>query len=177
MVPPAGPLMREHRLIERMITLMSKELGRVKKDRKVNPALIDIAVDFLRAYADRCHHGKEEDILFRNLGLKPLSAEHKIILDQLFADHAFARATVAELVAAKESYVKGDWKSIQDIESCLSKLVDLYPRHIAMEDKQFFLPCMQYFSIEEQEAMIAEFWEFDRMLIHERYDRIVKQLE
>ena len=33
---------------------------------------------------------------------------------------------------------------------------------------------MTYFSAEEQEIMLREFWEFDRQLIHEKYQAIVK---
>ena len=70
--------------------------------------LIDSGVDFFRTYADRCHHGKEEDILFRDLAKKRLSPEHKKIMDELIHEHRFGRETVGKLVSAKERYVKGD---------------------------------------------------------------------
>jgi len=77
---PIGPLMIEHRLIERMIGLMSQELERIRNNIAVDPefafvdpVFIDTAVDFLRIYADRCHHGKEEDILFAELAAKDLA--------------------------------------------------------------------------------------------------------
>ncbi len=38
-------------------------------------------------------------------------------------------------------------------------------------------PCMEYFSREEQDRMLQEFWEFDRRLIHEKYISVVEQLE
>ena len=67
---PIGLLMKEHRLIERMVGLLVKELDRTKKVNDLNPVFIDSAVDFFRTYADRTHHGKEEDILFRELRIK-----------------------------------------------------------------------------------------------------------
>ncbi|HUW08656.1 MAG TPA: hypothetical protein VM537_02960, partial [Anaerolineae bacterium] len=73
---PIGPLMKEHRLIERMIALMVKELERLRDGEELDPIFIDTAVDFIRTYADICHHGKKEDILFRGLSKKPLSGEH-----------------------------------------------------------------------------------------------------
>jgi hemerythrin-like domain-containing protein len=48
MVLPIGPLMIEHRLIERMISVMGKELERIRKDGTVNPKFIDIATNFIR---------------------------------------------------------------------------------------------------------------------------------
>ena len=74
---PIGPLMIEHRLIEKMIAVIKKEIARMERQGKINPEFIDLAVDFIRMYADRCHHGKEEDILFRDLKQKPLSVEEK----------------------------------------------------------------------------------------------------
>ncbi|MFW9957485.1 MAG: hypothetical protein ACFFCT_05390 [Candidatus Odinarchaeota archaeon] len=57
MVLPVGPLMIEHRLIERMISVMGKEIKRIQKNREVDPKFIDTAVNFIRTYADQCHHG------------------------------------------------------------------------------------------------------------------------
>ena len=52
---------------------IKKEIEKMKKYNKANPLFIDIAVDLIRMYADRTHHGKEEDILFRDLEKKSLS--------------------------------------------------------------------------------------------------------
>lgn len=74
---PIGPLMIEHRLIERMVKTIKGELRKISEENEVNVIFIDTAVDFFRTYADRCHHGKEEDILFRDLAKKPLSPDAK----------------------------------------------------------------------------------------------------
>ena len=55
-----GPLMIEHRLNERMLAKIQHTLMQAVKDRKIDPLFIDKAVDFIRVYADRTHHGKEE---------------------------------------------------------------------------------------------------------------------
>ena len=64
---PIGPLMWEHRLIEQMVVLLRGEIDRITSRKTVNVILVEQAVDFFRTYADRTHHGKEEDILFRRL--------------------------------------------------------------------------------------------------------------
>ena len=174
---PIGPLMIEHRLIERMIKLMHDKAAAMKKGDKPDVLFIGIAVDFIRAYADRCHHGKEEDILFRELNKKQLSSEHKRILDELVKEHAFARTLVKALVETTGRYVKGDEAAVKDISYLMTKLSDFYPVHIEKEDKSFFLPCMEYFNGREQENMLEEFAEFDRMLIHEKYKTIVDKIE
>ena len=174
---PIGPLMIEHRLIERMIGVMQSEVQRIEKSKKVDSVFIETAVDFIKSYADRCHHGKEEDILFRELKKKNVSVEHKQIMDQLVEDHKWGRRTTARLVEANESYRKGDESSLSIITECMRLLVEFYPKHIEVEDKRFFIPVMEYFSKNEKEAMLKEGYEFDQKLIHERYQNIVKWFE
>ncbi len=174
---PVGPLMIEHRLIERMIKLMSQELQKIRQQPQTDTAFIDQALDFIKTYADKCHHGKEEDILFRDLAKKPLSGEYQKILNELIAEHKYARGIVGVLAAAEEKYLSGDKTSLNEIIGSIDKLIAFYPKHIEKEDKNFFLPVMQYFSEQEQEAMLKEFWEFDRKLIHEKYEGMVKKLE
>ena len=74
---PIGPMMWEHRLIEKMLHQFDGEIRRINEPDKV-----DTAVDFIRTYADRTHHGKEEDILFRELAKKQLSPEHARIMNE-----------------------------------------------------------------------------------------------
>jgi len=169
--------MIEHRLIERMIKVMEKELARIKERKAVEPTFIEVAVDFIRTYADRCHHGKEEDILFRDLKKKSLTAEHRQIMADLVREHRWGRETVGRLVNAKEGYGRGEHDALAVIRECMAQLVEFYPKHIKKEDQQFFLPVMKYFSEEEKEAMLREEYGFDRTLIHEQYKARVAQLE
>jgi hemerythrin-like domain-containing protein len=174
---PIGPLMIEHRLIERMISLMDSEIGQINAGGKVNTGFLMVAIDFIRTYADRTHHGKEEDILFRDLARKNMSAEHLKIMNELVEEHAAARRIVARLVTARENYISGASKSHKDIVDCLQELAGFYPAHIEKEDKRFFYPCLEYLGKQEQDAMLQEFWEFDKKLIHEKYRRTVEELE
>jgi hemerythrin-like domain-containing protein len=174
---PIGPLMIEHRLIERMIAVIKKELVQIEKDKRVNPSFIDTAVDFIRTYADRCHHGKEEDILFRDLKKKSLSDDHLRILKELIEEHQWARKTTARIIEGKECYLKGEKGSLDEIVDHLSALIEFYPKHIQKEDKHFFIPVMKYFSQDEKEVMLKEGYEFDKKLIHEKYENMVSQAE
>ncbi|MFX1355909.1 MAG: hemerythrin domain-containing protein [Promethearchaeota archaeon] len=174
---PIGPLMKEHRLIEKMILLMKNEIEKMRKYSKANPLFIDIAVDFIRMYADKTHHGKEEDILFRDLEKKQLSPNHSKIMEELIQEHIWARTTVGKLVDAKNQYVKGNVKLVDEIINLMSELVEFYPKHIEKEDKHFFIPIMNYFTQDEKDYMLEEFWDFDKTLIHEKYEKVIESLQ
>ena len=174
---PIGPLMVEHRLIERMIKLMEIEMQNIERDSRPDTDFIERACDFLKTYADMCHHGKEEDILFNKLKDKNLSAEHKEILNSLMEDHKLARKTTSDLAAANKDYKTGLKDRVNEIRGYLKALTDLYPEHIRKEDKVFFIPSMSYFTDEEKDEMLESFNEFDRNLIHEKYKSLVADYE
>lgn len=181
---PIGPLMVEHRLIERMISLLKVELKQISRGQEPDIEFLTTAVDFLRVYADKTHHGKEEGILFRELKKRELFEEHMKNLKALTGEHVHAREIVFRLDKAKDSYSQGNKESADDILSCLSELATLYPEHIYKEDKRFFYPILDYFTRQEQDAMLDEFREFDSRMaqekdrsIHEKYRSIVESLE
>ena len=174
---PIGPLMIEHRLIERMIALIRRKATRWEQDNVIDPDFIDSAVQFIRLYADQCHHGKEEDILFRDLGKKPLSLAHQRTMDELVEEHRLGRKTVAELVEAKHRYLRGEQEALPIILDRMKFLAAFYPQHIEKEDKHFFLPVMDYFTPEEKDAMLQEGWEFDKNLIHQLFKKKVMEAE
>ncbi len=171
---PIGPLMWEHRLIEQIIPLMLREIDAVRSNERADVVFIDRAVDFFRTYADRTHHGKEEDILFEELVKKPLSADYARIMAELQDEHVRARGHVRALVEAKQAFMNGDGQATQTIVACMKDLVGLYPGHIEKEDKAFFFPVMEYFTREEQDRMLRRFFEFDRKMIHEKYQNIME---
>ncbi|MDH3723875.1 MAG: hemerythrin domain-containing protein [Desulfobacterales bacterium] len=172
-----GPLMIEHRLIERMITLIKQKLGQIESTNQVDPLFIDTVVDFIGIYADRTHHGKEEDILFKKLENKQMSDQDRRIMDELVDEHALGRKTTKELVEANAQYRVGEKIALAVIVSKLKKLVNFYPKHIEKEDKVFFPSYMKYLSDEEDQLMLEEFYEFDREMIHEKYKSVLKELE
>lgn len=172
-----GLLMIEHRLIERMIAVIRRTLGQVEQTRSIDPYFVDTAVDFIRVYADRTHHGKEEHILFRDLGKKDLSDEDLRVMNELIEEHVFSRETTKALVAANTRYRNGDTPALAEVTSQLRTLIEFYPKHIEKEDKVFFPASRAYFSEKEDQAMLTEFWEFDRKMIHEKYKTVIKGLE
>lgn len=173
---PRGPLMIEHRLIEKMLGIAKKELDVIAAKKKVDPVFIDTIVDFIRTYADRTHHGKEEDILFKALENKNLDGENARLMKELVDEHVQARKVVGELVEANRHCAGGDATGIGIIMDRLAFLVDFYPRHIAKENKVFFPNTERYFSGGELGDMLLAFYEFDRKMIHEKYERLYDSL-
>lgn len=174
---PIGILMVEHRLIDRMIDLMQKELAKGEQGKNPDLVFIDGAIDFARTYADACHHGKEESILFDKLSMKRLLPEHKKLMDELVLDHIQNRKIVANLEMTRESYVKGDSSAVGPILTICKSLAEFYPGHMEREERDFFTASMEYFSKREKDEMVKQFWQFDKDLLLEKYIKFMDRYD
>ena len=173
---PIAPLMIEHRTIERMVSVMKERAEMLEAGQELDPRFIPEVVDFMRNYADRTHHGKEEDLLFRALKGKGMSPEHRRTLERLVKDHVQAREMVSKLSDLGEAHFMGHPGAAYQASMLMKDLVALYQQHIELEDQGFFVPVMDYLSAEERDLMLEEFKDFDSRMIHERYGMAVERL-
>jgi hemerythrin-like domain-containing protein len=169
--------MIEHRTIERAIEILGVERQRLQAGGELDPVFIDNIVDFIRTYADRCHHGKEEDILFESLEGKQLSDNEAALMQELVEEHKYGRELTGRLVAAKDAVVGGDTGRLDEVLEVTGKLVEFYPEHIRKEDKVFFPETERHYDKAELDAMLKEFYDFDMQMIHEKYQKTVEALE
>ena len=95
--PPLKQLVDEHVLITRWVGLIPGLLQVADVNAAEDRELLLDGVDFIRSYADKFHHAKEEDILF---GYFDGSLE---IIQAMLTDHESARAHVRRLVEAVET--------------------------------------------------------------------------
>ncbi len=169
--------MVEHRLIERMLSVIENMLSEIESKQQVDPVLVEVVVDFIKVYADRTHHGKEEDILFREMDKKPLSAEDRKIMNELIDEHVIGRNATKALADANMRYQNGEKAALDEIADNFKTLLEMYPQHIDKEDNNFFPASRSYFTDEEDKKMLEDFWEFDRKLIHEKYESVMAALK
>ena len=167
--------MIEHRLIEKVLRVAQQRAESTLKT-DYNPVFVETVVDFIKVYADRTHHGKEEDILFAELQKKRLGESDARIMAELVEEHSQARARVREIVELNESYKKGNGSVAARIADLILWLAAFYPVHIKKEDRRFFPDTERYFSGTELEDLLARFREFDQQMIHEKYRKVYEAM-
>ena len=64
MQTPIEVLMGEHRLIEEVLGSLETHAAQVRAGAPLAREVVGDYAAFFRGFADSCHHGKEEDILF-----------------------------------------------------------------------------------------------------------------
>src|SRR4030042_4802814 len=94
--PPMKKLVDEHVFIKRWITLIPQVLELLNVESPEDLRIISEGVDFIRSYADKFHHAKEEDILFKYFD------ENLDILKVIQEDHKTARNHVKAILEALE---------------------------------------------------------------------------
>lgn len=170
-------LMSEHRLIEQVLGSLATFLEKLGANPDLPREHLAQFAGFFRNFADRCHHGKEEDILFRALAEKPLSPAHRKAMNELAIEHVYIRKQIAQLVLQKEAFLHGNKAGVAGAVGVLNSLAAFYPQHIDKEDHHFFIPAMEYLSMAEQEELMCQFAEFDRKLFHEKYSMLIEEME
>jgi hemerythrin-like domain-containing protein len=125
-------LMTEHRLIEEALVALEAYAEDVVQGRDIDPADLRDFVIFIREFADKKHHGKEEEILFAEMARQGFPTEVGPIAVML-SDHDQGRAFVTVLAALAD---KARW-TIEDRKEMVAAAfgyVGLLRQHIMKED-------------------------------------------
>lgn len=126
-------LVDEHKLILRMIALLEKNAQRTAAGDYSNWQFYLDGVDFIRNYADRFHHAKEEDVLFAALVTNGMPRENSPVAAMLM-EHDQGRA----YVRAMESAALEARKGVAGQEAAIAEnglaYAALLRDHIAKED-------------------------------------------
>lgn len=176
---PTETLEMEHRIIEKVIAAMARLAESLEGDEEVKPERFSGLVDFMRVFADQCHHEKEETHLFPLL-------EHKGVpvtgcpIGVLTHEHTKGRELVNGLAEAVEGYSQGKVETKESLLSNLHGLVELYPNHIWKEEFLLFPMTEKILSAEEQQTLAEKFDQVEKKVgedVHERFERMVEQWE
>lgn len=121
--PPMKSLVDEHRLILRFVALVPAISASLDLEREEDRRLVEDSVDFIRNYADRFHHAKEEDLLFERFD------KRSDILKVMYEDHLNGRAKVRAAVEALER------RDRDGVAAALAGYTAILSQHIRKEDE------------------------------------------
>lgn len=134
---PTDTLDAEHRFIKLAVSAIEHIVERFSASGEINIQIIEQIVDFMRSYADQCHHGKEEDLLFPAL-IELGVPEQGCPVGALKGEHIRGRSYVANLIEGLELVKANDERGYEQIKKGLEGIVKLYPNHIWKEDFLLF---------------------------------------
>ena len=176
---PTEVLEEEHHFIQKVVGAMAVLVEALEAGKEVEEKTLHDIVEFMRIFADKCHHGKEETHLFPALEKKgvPMRGCH---LGVLIAEHQKGRALVTQLAEATEAYTKASPLAKESLVKSLRALTDLYPNHIWKEEYLAFPMADKILSAEEKRDLSEKFEMVEKEIgldVHRRFEQFAEELE
>lgn len=176
---PTDILTDEHRLIEQVLECLGIIVERSQSDRKLDKRSAQQAVSFLRNFADRCHHAKEEDYLFPAMGARGFPREGGPT-GVMICEHQQARDHVRKMDENVEAASQGDLAAVEKFTQHARAYSNLLRNHIEKEDHCLYTMANQAFSDEDQQELLCAFERVEAEEIgaglHEKYVGIANEL-
>jgi len=170
-------LKQEHGKIKLMLRILEKICKKLDSGEAVEPEHLDMAIEFIRGFADKCHHGKEEDVLFPIMkGAKITGAEDLIRV--LLIEHDMGREYVRAFAEAVNSYKSNDIEALAKISQNAMKYVRLLDPHIDNENSTLFPMADSSLSEAQQAEMTEGFLRIETEVIGvDRHEELEKMLD
>ncbi|MBI2359537.1 MAG: hemerythrin domain-containing protein [Deltaproteobacteria bacterium] len=170
-------LKHDHRIIEKVLDVLERLIARSGE------APVEIwrkAIDFIRGFADQCHHLKEEKLLFPAVGERGIPLEGGPI-GVMLMEHEEGRGYVRAMAAALDLWDQDPDAAKRTLVANARPYLRLLREHIMKEDEILFNMADGVLSGEEQKKLLAEFEEHEAREIgpgvHEKFLQIANELE
>ena len=124
----------EHMYIKRMLEVIRKACVGILNGNDINYDDFEQMIDFVRSYADKHHHGKEEKILFNRMVDEIGGAAEKLVKFGMLVEHDLGRLHMKELEESLLRVKGGDIDSRVDVIANAVSYTHLLYRHIDKED-------------------------------------------
>ena len=177
---PTGILSEEHKIIKRMLTVLNVACEKLEKGEDVSPELFRKSVDFIRTFADRCHHGKEEETLFPLIEQRGIPREGGPI-GMMCTEHEEGRSFVKALADAIEKYQQGEQNAKNSIIKNARGYTYLLAQHIPKEDDILYPMADNVLGESDQKRLLELFEKVEKERMgaakHHEYIHLVDELE
>lgn len=178
---PIEDLRMEHEAVKITLSVLDSICKEAEKSGELaNPDHLEQLLEFFTTFVDRCHHGKEEELLFPALEEVGVSREGGPI-GVMLKEHQQGRDRVAKMKAALVRYRDGDLKAAGDFVHHARAYIALLDQHIDKENNVLFVLADNNLSKEKQMALWEGFETIETQKIgpgrHEAFHKMIASLE
>ncbi len=166
-------LRAEHEGVQLMLRVLGVLARKAENGEPFDRDQVGKIIEFLRVFVDKCHHGKEEDVLFPELE-KARIARHGGPVGVMLHEHESGREFIRRMT---ESLGSGDDKGFAE---AAEGYIDLLTAHIQKENDVLFVMADRVLSAEKQEEMFERFERIEEERIgpgvHESFHKLMDAL-
>ena len=173
-------LSSEHRVIERVIQALDTAADRLATGQAVRPGFFLDSADFIKGFADGCHHKKEEGVLFQAMldnGLPAQNSPVAVMLDE----HEQGRDFTRGMRRAAEHLQAGDASAAALVVENARGYTSLLRQHIYKEDNILFPMADRVIPVDQYDQVVDGFEHVEHEEtgegVHEKYLGLAERLE
>lgn len=176
---PTETLKHEHQIILMVLGAAEREARSIQNSGKVHAEELDRMLNFFRNFADRCHHAKEEELLFVKMQERGMPVRGGPIAVML-QEHDEGRRRVKAVADALPQARSGDALALTSVRSNLLAYVQLLRAHIDKEDNVLYPMADRLFTPEDQRVLTEAFEKVEAEEmgegVHEKYHQLAHDL-
>lgn len=173
-------LMTEHTVIERVLNTLENAVSASSMNKAVKPDFFIDAADFIRGFADGCHHRKEENVLFIAMGKNGVPVQGGPI-GVMLNEHEQGRVLTRAMRTGAEKWKIGKDAGKVEALKAATDYVALLRQHIAKENNVLFPMADRAIPVNDQEQVMEDFERVEHEEtgegVHEKYLALAEKLE
>lgn len=177
---PSAVLKAEHQVILRVINVLDRLLAQSQQGDGFETDSLARCVEFFRAFADACHHAKEEDLLFPVMETRGIPRDGGPI-GCMLEEHRQARALTQQMGEALQAVKEGDGVGQARFHEAARQYIDLLRNHIYKEDNVLFTMGDHLLTPEDQSTLATKFCDVGCRSFHgkkrEELEKLADELE
>ena len=177
---PTDILKEEHQLVLKMLRVMEAVCLKLESGQNVDPDDLADIIDFIRSFADGCHHAKEEKLLFVELDKAGLP-RHDGPVAVMLREHEEGRHYAQNMDRALDLMKSGNSSAAESFSQNARGYIQLLWNHIDKEDHVLFVMADERLSPESQAALSEGFERVEREEtgpgVHEKFHALLHRLQ
>ncbi len=168
----------EHEGIKIMLSILGQVFQQLETTGNLNNEHFDSILEFLKVFVDKCHHAKEEELLFPALAAAGVPKDGPIAV--MLYEHDMGRNNIKAMNAAFAGYMAGDRSLSKDIVKNGHGYISLLRDHIEKENNVLFVMADNRLSEKNQDELLEGFEKIEKERIgvgkHEEFHSLIKKL-
>jgi hemerythrin-like domain-containing protein len=177
---PTDELKNEHQAIKLMLKIMAKVCDRLDTHQNVEATHLDRIVEFIQVFADKCHHAKEEDLLFPAMIAAGVPKEGGPI-GVMLIEHAKGREFVRNVKNNIAGFKSDEAGASELLSENARGYVSLLGPHIDKEDFILYPMADRVIPAALQKQLLKDFEKVEEEIVghgkHEEFHELLERLQ
>jgi hemerythrin-like domain-containing protein len=168
----------EHEGVKVMLAVLERVCGKLEETRHLDKEYFERILEFLKVFVDKCHHGKEEELLFPALAVAGVPQDGPIRV--MLQEHELGRKYIRGMSDAFAGFAAGDPSASGGLVKSGQDYIALLRDHIEKENNVLFAMADRLLTAQMQDELLEGFEKIEEERIgvgkHEEFHHLLEKL-